>query len=124
MATREPISPSANPTHAANLTSPAPTFLDNTAGNIKIIKQTTNPTIESTMWNVGNPDTPNKSGIPKPTLKISIDTNTNVETDIMIDTDIASATSDLTKYQILENMNVAVLQQANQLPSIALQLLG
>ena len=64
----------------------------------------------------------------------SLDTKTDLLTQLvaakssykstMMDTDVASAASELTKYQILENMNVAVLQQANQLPSIALQLLG
>ncbi len=40
------------------------------------------------------------------------------------DVDIAEASSDMVKYQILEQTATAVLAQANQLPSLAIQLIG
>lgn len=42
----------------------------------------------------------------------------------IIDADIAQASSDMVKYQILEQTATAVLSQANQLPSLAIQLIG
>lgn len=42
----------------------------------------------------------------------------------IIDADIAQASSDMVKYQILEQTATAVLAQANQLPSLAIQLIG
>lgn len=42
----------------------------------------------------------------------------------IVDADIAQASSDMVKYQILEQTAAAVLSQANQLPALALQLIG
>ncbi len=42
----------------------------------------------------------------------------------IIDADIAQASSDMVKYQILEQTAAAVLAQANQLPALAIQLIG
>lgn len=42
----------------------------------------------------------------------------------IIDADIAQASSDMVKYQILEQTATAVLAQANQLPALAIQLIG
>jgi len=41
----------------------------------------------------------------------------------LIDTDVAYASSELAKQQIMENITVALWQQANQIPSTAMQLL-
>lgn len=41
----------------------------------------------------------------------------------ILDADIAAASSDLVKYQILQQTSASILTQANQLPSIALKLL-
>ncbi len=41
----------------------------------------------------------------------------------ILDADIASSSSDLVKYQILQQTSASILTQANQLPSIALKLL-
>ncbi|HNW25164.1 MAG TPA: flagellin [Candidatus Gastranaerophilaceae bacterium] len=41
----------------------------------------------------------------------------------ILDADIASTSSDLVKYQILQQTSASILTQANQLPSIALKLL-
>lgn len=40
------------------------------------------------------------------------------------DTDVASASSDMVKYQILQQTSASILSSANQLPSVALKLLG
>ncbi|HDH97240.1 MAG TPA: flagellin FliC, partial [Proteobacteria bacterium] len=40
------------------------------------------------------------------------------------DADIAAETANLTKYNIMVQAGVAVLAQANQMPSVALNLLG
>ena len=42
----------------------------------------------------------------------------------LTDVDIAKASSDMVKYQILQQTATAVLSQANQLPSLAIQLIG
>lgn len=42
----------------------------------------------------------------------------------IMDTDIAVASSDMVKYQILQQTSASILSQANQLPSLALKLLG
>ncbi len=42
----------------------------------------------------------------------------------ILDTDIAESSSDMVKYQILQQSSAAVLMQANQTPALALQLLG
>lgn len=42
---------------------------------------------------------------------------------VIMDADIASASSDLVRYQILQNANANILVQANQMPQLALQLL-
>lgn len=42
----------------------------------------------------------------------------------ILDTDVASASSDMVKFQILQQTSASILTQANQLPSIALKLLG
>jgi flagellin len=41
-----------------------------------------------------------------------------------VDADVAQETAELTRNQILIQAGVAVLSQANQLPSVALSLLG
>lgn len=56
-------------------------------------------------------------------LQIMIEASTSSRSSIM-DVDIAQATSDMVKYQILQSATASVLQQANQIPQIALQLLG
>jgi flagellin len=40
------------------------------------------------------------------------------------DIDIAQETSNMTKYQILQQASASVLAQANNLPSVALKLMG
>ncbi|RYZ89281.1 MAG: flagellin FliC, partial [Proteobacteria bacterium] len=40
------------------------------------------------------------------------------------DTDVAAATSDMTKNSILLNANTSVLSQSNQIPNMAMKLLG
>ena len=42
----------------------------------------------------------------------------------IMDTDVAQASSDMVKYQILQQTSASILSSANQLPSIALKLLG
>ena len=42
----------------------------------------------------------------------------------LTDADVAKASSDMVKYQILQQTATAVLSQANQLPSLAIQLIG
>lgn len=42
----------------------------------------------------------------------------------ILDTDVASTSADMVKYQILQQTSVSILTQANQLPSMALKLLG
>ena len=42
----------------------------------------------------------------------------------IVDTDVAKASSDMVKYQILQQSSASILTQANQLPSIALTLLN
>jgi len=42
----------------------------------------------------------------------------------ILDTDVAESSSNMIKYQILQQTSASILAQANQLPSIALKLLG
>jgi len=42
----------------------------------------------------------------------------------ILDTDVASASSDMVKFQILQQTSASILKSANQLPSLALSLLG
>lgn len=42
----------------------------------------------------------------------------------IIDTDVAVASSDMVKYQILQSTSASILSSANQLPQLALKLLG
>lgn len=60
-------------------------------------------------------------------------TNTNMELTVenletaksrITDVDVAKASSDMVKYQILQQTTASALMQANQLPSLALQLMG
>ena len=52
--------------------------------------------------------------------------NTNLEDtkSRIMDSDIAESSSNMVKYQILQKTSASILSQANQLPSLALQLLG
>ena len=56
-------------------------------------------------------------------LTTMVEASTQSRSNIM-DVDIAAASSELVKYQILQSASATVLQQANQIPTIALQLLG
>ncbi len=53
----------------------------------------------------------------------SMNTNLTENKSIISDTDVAEATADLVKYQILQEATVSILTQANQVPSMAIQLL-
>ena len=53
----------------------------------------------------------------------SISLNTSVSRSRILDADIAAETSDLTKHTIMQQAGTAVLAQANQQPSVILQLL-
>ena len=56
-------------------------------------------------------------------LSTMVESSTQSRSNLM-DVDIAQASSELVKYQILQSASATVLQQANQIPTIALQLLG
>lgn len=53
----------------------------------------------------------------------SMNTNLTENKSIISDTDIAEASADLIKYQILQESTASILIQANQVPSMAMQLL-
>ena len=55
---------------------------------------------------------------------VSMNTNLQESKSRIMDTDIASASSDMVKYQILQQTSASILTQANQMPSLALSLLG
>ena len=42
----------------------------------------------------------------------------------IMDADMAEESANMVKYQVLQQTSAAMLSQANQIPSIALQLLG
>ncbi len=56
-------------------------------------------------------------------LSVMVEASTSSRSRIM-DVDVAQASSDMLKYQILQSASASVLQQANSIPQIALQLLG
>ncbi len=59
----------------------------------------------------------------KENLTTVLECNTDSKSRIM-DVDVAAASSDMLKYQILQQTSTSLLAQANQLPSVALSLLG
>ena len=56
-------------------------------------------------------------------LKVMVEASTNSRSRIM-DADVAKESSDMLKYQIPQSASVSVLQQANSMSQLALQLLG